>query len=118
MGTVNDLAESEIHHLIFDVALKAAIASVVASVPFLAWPVVNPVFIFVVTKLTEKVYDRLKLFVAFTIIDFETEAARTAYENAVAELKQVLQGAPDAGTIQKARDDFKRTLAGLIRFPA
>lgn len=121
MSTARETIEQLVKKMIFDVALKAAITRIVSAAPFLAWPVVNPVFVFAITKLAEKLYAEMALVVDFAVIDFRTDQERRAYEAAVAELRRVAQppqgGTPNAEEIERARQELERRLADLIRLP-
>ena len=101
--------------LIFDVVLKALINRIILKAPYLALPVINPVFIFVMTKLTGLIYDEICSRVSLVMIDFKVESERLAYQNAVEYLK-FAQVKNDPETIKKAEQTFRDTLADLIRF--
>lgn len=108
--------EKVIRSLIFDVVLGAALKSISAAIPFLNLPVINQIFVFIVTKVAGVLYDEMSRYVKFTLIDIRTNAEKEAYEKAVAELK-VVHDAPQKTPeeIARAKEKFKSTLRDLIR---
>lgn len=113
METINEI----LHGIIFEVVLKAAISRVVAAVPFLAWPIINPVFSFIVVKFVEIFYDELSKSVAFQVINFQTEEQRKAYSDAVTQLQAAIEKPKEeqnAEDIEKAKAELKARLKDLI----
>jgi len=110
------MIEDVVKKLVFDVILKAAISKIIAAVPFLAWPVINPLFVYIVTKVATRLYEEMETHVQFTLIDLKTKAELEAYNKAVAELKAA-HAAPiiDQKEIENAKQKFKATLGNLIR---
>lgn len=118
MTDASDAVEKAVKALVFDVALKAIIAQIITKAPFLAWPVINPVFIYAITKVVELAYDEMIRVAGFIVIDFKTEMQRDAYEDARDELREELKKPErDEAAIAKAKEEFKKRLADLIRFP-
>lgn len=112
-----DIAAGLIKGIIFDVVLKAAISRAIAYLPFLAWPIVNPLFTFFMSKLGSLIFTELKRNVSFAIIDYRTEKERAAYEAAAERLKnEFRQPEIDPASIEKAKQAMRDSLAELIRF--
>lgn len=116
MGAANDLINAILKKAIYDLALKAAITRLIYTAPWLALPVIHPVFVFIMTKLAGLLYEEMALRVDFSVIDFETEQERRQYEAAVAELMK-LSANPTPEELERAREEIRRRLADLIRFP-
>lgn len=108
-----DLSKT-IRDLVFEVVVKQVIARAVALAPWLAWPVINPVFVFVVSKLFGVIYDEMSLTVSFVVIDFRHAHHRAAYDRAVADLKDA-QESGNNEEIESAKAEFRSTLRDLIR---
>lgn len=113
--SVGDALESAIKRLIYETVLKAVIARAIAAAPFLAWPVVNPVFVYILTKIADAIYDELKVHVTFDLIDIRTEQEQKEYDEKVLVLK-VAQESQNEEAIRQAEAEFKEKLATLIRF--
>jgi ABC-type branched-subunit amino acid transport system permease subunit len=123
-----EIAERIIKHLIFDVAVKAAVASAITAAPLLGVPVIRTIFTFMVEKIATLVYKELSRFVVFSIIDLKNEADLKSYQEAVSNLEIILETPPahfDYGIdgvlkkeaeIEKAKEEYKKRLASLIRF--
>lgn len=110
--------ENVIKDIFFSVVLKAALAEITAAIPWLAWPVIGPIFGIIFAWIGGKIFDVLETSAAFTLIDFKTEAQKTAYENAANELKATLAKPPEEQNpdeIAKAKQAFKDKLSALIK---
>lgn len=103
-----------IRDLIFEVAIKQVIARAIVAAPFLAYPIINPVFIFIVGKLFDVIYAEMSLTVSFVLIDFKYAHHKAAYDQAVNDLKLATE-AQDAKEIETAKDNFRATLRDLVR---
>lgn len=111
-----DIASSLIKSLIFEVVLTAAISKAITYLPFLAWPVVNPIFVYLVEKIGTMIYVELERAVAFEIIDYRTEAEKEAYDQAAERLKNELEHPiPDPDRIETAKEVMRDKLRDLIR---
>jgi hypothetical protein len=99
---------------VFDVALKAVITRIVAAVPFLGFPVINPVFVYIITKLAGVIYEEISRVVAFSIIDHTVDQERQKYDDAVNQLKDAVKTG-DQNDIEKAKAEFKERLKNLVR---
>lgn len=121
-------AEKVVKTLIFDVAVKAAVASAIAAVPLLGAPVIRQIFTFIVEKTATLIYKELSRFVVFSIIDFKNEADLKNYQEASKTLGIAMEtpaehydhGAEGVNKreleIEKAKEEYKKKLASLIRF--
>lgn len=121
-------ADKIIEALIMGAALNAGIVYVISVVPILGVPPLKQIFTYIFEKLAGVLYKQLSRFVVFSIIDFENEADLKAYQSTVESLKLVLNTPPenyDHGPdgvnqreidIEKAKQEYKKRLADLIRF--
>jgi len=122
------LAESIIKTIIFEVAVKAAVASAITALPILGVIPLRQIFTFIVEKIANIVYKELSRFVVFSIIDFENEKDLKEYQEAVINLKKILEIPADHYDhgeeginkkeieIEKAKQEYKKRLASVIRF--
>jgi MFS superfamily sulfate permease-like transporter len=110
LDTTEDVSRS-----IFSIAVEMAIDYILAEVPALAIPVIKSIFVFIVHKLTDILYEQLRTLVAFSIISVQVEKERKKYEAAVTELKQA-QASGDPLTHEQAKQKFKDSLRDLVRF--
>lgn len=99
-----------IKSLVWDVVLRAAIESLLVAVPFLNLPVVRQLVTYFLTKFGDFVYSQLDRYVAFTVIDLQTEHQRQEYEAAV---KRLAASTPEQ--LDLAKEQFKKTLHELIK---
>jgi hypothetical protein len=112
----DDLVDAIVKGLIFEVALRAVVARLILVVPFLGWPVINPVFVFILSKIAGLLFDEMAKVVSFGIIELQVDHQRKTYEESVDKLKLALTaGDPDA--IKQAKEEFKNRLGDLIRLP-
>lgn len=106
-------ADAVIKSLIFDVVVRVVIQTSMAALPILGWPVIAPLFGWVVIKIATLIYDELSKHVQFLLIDIQTEQQKQAYDKATTELKTAI----DSGTnVDEAKEKFKNSLRDLIRF--
>lgn len=96
-----------IEELIFSVVIEAVIKETIAALPFLAWPVINPLFIWAVQKIAHLIYEELSWQVEFQWIGYETEEQKKKFEKAA----DFLKNDPHNKELQ---DSFKSTLRELI----
>lgn len=121
-------ADKIIQTLIMGVALKAGIVYVISVLPILGVPPLKQIFTFIFEKLALVLYAQLSRFVVFSIIDIENQADLETYQSAVNSLRIVLETpaenydhGPDGVNqreleIEKAKQEYKKRLADLIRF--
>lgn len=114
---VIDIVDKFIQGLIFGLGVNAAIAAAIAQFPFLGLPIISTLFRFAIEKVAGIIYQTLETNVAFSIIQFQTDAQKKAYDDALAALTSAhLKG--DLGEIEKSKQDFKNKFKDLIHFGA
>lgn len=112
---ITDVVDKLIQGIVFGMGVNAAIISAVAAMPWLGLPIISTLFSYAVNKVATMIYSVIEPQVAFQIINFQTDAEKTAYDNAVAALTSAhLKGDPTS--VQQATIDFKKKLASLVRF--
>lgn len=99
--------------IIYKMVLEAVIKKIIASAPFLSTPIINPIFLFIIRKIFDRVYSEMSLHGAFIMIDLKTEAEKNRYQKAVENLKNAMQ---KQGSADEEKEKFKETLRDLIRF--
>ena len=112
--------EKVIRGLIFDVVVKQVVMRLITLAPYLAWPVINPVFVFVVTQLISLFYDEVSKVIHLAIIDHKVEDERRQYQDALDRLEREITKSKeqqDAKAIDEARKNAKKHLDDLIRMP-
>jgi hypothetical protein len=121
-------AEEVTRKLIFDLAVKSAIASAIAQFPFLGIVGIRQIFSFIIEKTASLVYEQLSRFVVFSIIDLKNQSDLKAYQEATISLKMAIETPSEhydhgehgiikkEAEIEQAKDEFKKRLANLIRF--
>lgn len=112
-----DKAERVVHAIIFDVALNTVIDKILVAVPWLGWPVIKQVFLFVLHKLVSLLYAEIEQGVALALIDQRVTAEKDAYIKAVEALKKELSKAAEGEEVEKAKEEYRRRLRDLIRIP-
>lgn len=114
---MNGTPEEILKSLIREFLVKRAITKLVAALPFLGLPVLNPLTAYLVGKLFEVIYDEVAMIVALTKIEIDVSHDRDAYVKATEELKKQLES-QDEESIRIAKEEFKRRLGDLIKFPS
>lgn len=111
MGT----APQALADYLFNKAVDMAIVSTVASVPFLALPVINQIYVAIVKMVAKNLYKNLKI-LGFNIkVDIEVAKQTDQYKEAVKNLKDVLKNENSTEQERKqASDDFDDSLRDLI----
>lgn len=112
-NTTVGVAEKVIHGVLVDVAAEAAITAATVAAPWLRLPVIRQVFRFIVVKFAELFSAQLERAAAFMIIDTQVNNELSAYKEAVGAIKAA-EAAGDLDALQKAREEFKKTLGRLI----
>lgn len=118
MATASDVIDGIVHDVLFGVVLKAVVDKIIVAVPFLAWPVINPVFMFILTQFVTLFYNEMEKVVNFSIIDIQIGIQKQEYDNAVNQIQGVLakpQATPEE--IEKAKNDFKNSLSTIVHMP-
>ena len=97
------LFQTFIHYLVAKAAIK---------LPFLALPVINPVFIWIFTKIATFFYDQLSVMVNYKIIDINIYRELVGY----GELVDALKNEKDKTKIPELRARYDEKLKHLISF--
>lgn len=111
-------AKQVIEKIVFETIVKAVIKRIVAALPILGVPVIGPIFSFIVFRLADRIWEEIKIHSAFIYIEMKTDYERDSYDNAVNELKTVLEDErtkEDQEAINEAKEEFKKRLARLVR---
>lgn len=103
----NNFAEKIVKDIVFDVLLKRVISKIVARLPFFAIPIINPIFIFAVTKLLEFIYVEGEMHLAFAKIDVKVNNEVEEFARAKDE---VLKNPKD----EQKRKEFENAAIKLI----
>ncbi len=99
-----------------EVAIAMAEASIIAAQPWLGTPVLKQVWTFIAEKYAHQVILSFMGATNNVIIDFGNEEKNQAAVDAKNELQSVLeQPEVDSQAKKKAKDDFKKKYADLIR---
>jgi len=109
--------ENLVKALIFDVIIRGAIVRLVASVPFLALPVINQIVVFIVMRVAGIIYTELDYHVALTLINIRGKLQTKRYTKAVAQLKAVIKNemaTPEE--LENAKEEFKTTLRSFVKY--
>lgn len=106
-------ADQVLHATIFDVAVKAAEATLEASVPALKLPILEQLEEGVFDLIADAIYQKLALSVTFIIIDAQTSAEAAAANSAADALKTALNG-DDANAINQATINFEKSFGSLV----
>lgn len=101
--------------LLHEVVIKAVIEKIITAIPFFGLPIINPIFVFIVTQIAEKLYDQIVLVGGNIIIDLREDAKQREYEEATNILRFKLKENQDAEAIEKAKAEYKKKLGDLIR---
>jgi hypothetical protein len=109
------IADKVLHALIFDVAVSAAEAEIIAVVPAMGLPILKQIDEAVIKFVAEKIYTALALGATFAIIDAQTSAEASAANEAATNLKQALTGG-DPNAVTKATEDFKAAFGKLVHY--
>jgi hypothetical protein len=104
---------SLVKEVVFQKVLQLVIARLIVALPFLALPIINPVFVWIATDLLGRFFDELAVVVEMQVIYFENDAKRIEYVKAVDEIKlAILKGTLDENT----REYYRKKLSDLISF--
>ena len=98
---------------VFELAVDSAISAAVVAVPFLATPVVNQIFAFLVRSFMNLFYANVEESVSFAVIDARVNIEDINYKDSVSKLEIAVAGR-DAVEIENARQEFKSHLRSLI----
>jgi len=106
---VNDLVKS----LVFEVVVSQVLSKILLAAPFLAWPIVNPIFVLGFKWVAGKIYDEMALVISFQMIALKTDEQVRKYGAVVKEI-QAIQERKEALSEEK-RKEYRERLADLIR---
>lgn len=112
-----DKVDRIIQGIIYDLAVTAAVAYITSQVPFLKMPFFHGLTKWAVGQIADILYKYLEQFVAFQIIDFQTEKHAEEYLLAVNKLLTA-ESKGDEVEVQKAISEIKVSLKRLVRFDA
>jgi hypothetical protein len=105
-----------IKQIAIEQATKRAMSKIVALVPFFGLPVVNPVLGYFLAKYATILFEEGALLAQLGYIEVSVNADVRAVNNATDDLKKVLSNPfQNQEEIQKAKDEYKKRLADLIR---
>lgn len=110
-------AEALAKKLLHDVVIKAVIEQIVTAIPLLGSAFFNPIVTFIITKIATLVYKHAALLGGLFVIDLKEERKQKAYDEATIEFKNVMTRESTPEEIQKAKDEYKKRLADLVRIP-
>jgi len=77
-------------------------ASAAAAAPWVSWPIISSIIKFVIGRLTERVYGTIEPPVALSIIKFQTNEEKTAFDNSQKALA-IARKVGDQDAINKAK---------------
>lgn len=104
-----------IQGIIYDLGVNATVLYITTQVPFLKAPFFNAATKWVVTQVADILYKYLEQFVAFQIIDFQTDKQADEYLQAINKLLEA-EAKGDAIESEKAIAEIRVTLKRLVRF--
>lgn len=119
MSKATDIADTVVKTLIYDVVMQAVAAGLIYEAPWLKLPFINYLFNFVMQGLADRLYQQLDRIVEFQVIAIEATHQNNEYVAAASALKDELtkpKEIQNAEALEKAKAEFKRRLADLIRF--
>src|SRR4051812_36698856 len=89
-NTAAHITNQVLHALIFDVAVNAARAAIIAEAPIMGTPILDLIDQAALKYIAGKIYDILALGATFAIIDAQTSLEAKAANEAADHLKQAL----------------------------
>lgn len=99
--------------IVKDIILKLIIEKIIQALPWLGAPVINPVFVWLFTKIFNVVYDELEVYYDFIKIDIKTEHEQKKYDQATEVLKTAIES-QDQQEIENAKELYKKYLKNLV----
>lgn len=115
-NTVVEVADQAAKKLVMEVLLDKAIKLAIKEAAWLAMPVINPLFVFLMTFAAKHLYKVITLEAALIIIGQQVTYQRDKYEAEMKELKEAIKEGRSDEEIKKQRDEAKKRLAALINF--
>lgn len=114
MSEATDLAIESLKEYALKKAIERAAIKLVALVPFLGVPIVNPVMLWFLAKYARILFEEGALLLHMGVIEVEVNREALAVKKARDDLRFYLErGNPQ--NIQKAKDEYKKRLSDLIR---
>lgn len=110
--------EKVIETIFFNIVSKQIAPKIISSIPFLGWPVINPVFMFILSSLAKVFYEELSRGIKMMTIDYEVEKEKQAYIDALKKLEDELakpKESKDETAIERERLNTRDRLRDLIR---
>lgn len=103
--------------LIWDSLVKVAIEKLIVAAPFLSWGPLAPIFSFIITKITDVLYEQIIKFIDVEAIVFRDKILEQQYNNHYVNLKTV---ARDYGELspefEKAHEESQKYFSDFVRF--
>lgn len=86
----------------------------IQTLPFLALPVINPIFVFITKKILGRFTEILERVTDFKLIDLDRDDILNLYNDSAKELSEVIKNG-NKNEIKGAKEDFKNRFRNLIR---
>lgn len=97
---------------LFEAFIRFLIAKIAMKIPFLALPVINPIFGWIFSKVAMFLYEQLAVMVSYKIIDINIYRALVSYN----ESWQAIKKETDRSKIPELRLKYDEKLKALISF--
>lgn len=107
------IANGVLHALVFDVAVNAAEAAILAEAPIMANPVLHFIEDETIKYIAGKIFEALAKGATFAIIDAQTSSEAAAANAAATQLKTAYQSG-DQNAIDQATQSFKDAFGSLV----
>jgi hypothetical protein len=107
--------EEKIRSLFFSVVVEQVKSNLIASLPFLGYPVIGWFFGFFVNYLAGKLWDEMSVHGMFVQVDFKQTEKLRNYQNAEYQLRRVLKTTVPEEQKEKAINEYRNKLRNLIR---
>ena len=115
-NTAVDLADAALKKLITDIIIKKAIKEAVEEVAWLAFPVINPIFVLFMNFAAKLLYKKAALEAAFIIIGKQTEQQANRYEEQMSQYRTAIEQGKSDEEIERERIEAEKRLADLIKY--
>jgi hypothetical protein len=109
------VADSVIHSLVFDLAVKAVEADLLAAFPILNLPIIKQLQNLIVQYIAGKIYSALATMATFAIIDVQVNEEAKDAHTAIANLQLAITNG-DQNEINKAKSDFTSSFQKLVHY--
>lgn len=108
-------AFNNVVHVLFTIGLKAGSEAIKTYVPFLRLPVISWLFDFIVNRFGSMIDAELQMNMTFLVIDIQTANEVKAYQESLENIRKAA-ASKDQDAINKAKEEYKKKLAELIRW--